>query len=649
MCGICGVYGLDDKKLVKEMTDIIAHRGPDDHGYFFDEKVGLGHRRLSIIDLSGGKQPIFNEDRSICIVFNGEIYNFKEIREQLEKKGHRFSTNTDTEVIIHNYEEKGVKCVEDFNGFFAFAIWDSEKKQLFIARDRAGIKPVYYTVVEGILLFSSEIKSLLLHHQVKREVNLRSLDRYLTYRYVPGRETMFEGIYKLRPGEYITASSEDIKIDSYWRFQINEKSNKNENFYAEKLRELFEDSVKKRMISDVPIGAYLSGGIDSSSIVHFMTKHSETTVKTFCLGFEDVEKGIDETTQARQVADLYGTDHHEIVIGKNKSKLLPKIIWHLDDPLGDTAIIANYLMAESVRKHITVVLSGEGADELFGGYMQHKYLLLASKIKRIVPKFATQNVLPAVLKTVPKSVIDKFFHYPASIGQEGKRRSIKLLSNLHDETVTYTSLISTFGEDDKKDLYSSEFEREIPTKSVRQEINKSFSNNNNQNVFNKAITYEFNNWLPDDILFKLDKISMAKSLEGRVPFLDHRVIEFSAKMPWRIKIKDGNEKYILRKAMQTVLPKAVYRRKKHAFYMPITSWFGRELRDLAKNLLDSDQIKKRGYFRPSEVRKIVSGHRKEFLHEKQFMSLLILEMWHRIFIDQNREKIKKAPDFNKFF
>ncbi len=648
MCGICGVYGFDDPKLVKEMTKILEHRGPDDYGHLFDDKVGLGHRRLSIIDLSTGRQPIYNEDKSIGIVFNGEIYNFKDLREGLERKGHRFSTETDTETILHLYEEKGVRCLDDLNGFFAFAIWDSEKKKLFIARDRAGIKQLYYTLVDGKLLFASEIKALLLHESVKREVNISSLDSYITYRYIPGKGTLFEGIYKLRPGEAILADGQGIKIKRYWRFRIDEDISVTHAAYAKQLRKLLKDSVQKRMISDVPVGAYLSGGLDSSAIVNYMVQNTDEQVKTFALGFEG-GKDVDETKNARQVAEHLGTDHHEISVPKGAAKLLPKIIWHLDDPLGDTAIVANYLLAERARKDVTVVLSGEGADELFGGYMQHKYMLLAGKIKKLMPRFAARTITPAILKTLPPNVIDKFVHYPANIGKKGKKRSIELVRSVHDDPKTYTQLISFFTESDKTKAYSDNLKSKVSIGHVRNDIRTSFRDSHQRNILNQVLHHEFNTWLPDDILFKLDKISMANSLEGRVPFLDHRIIKLSAKMPASIKIKGMQEKYILRKAMIKDLPKQVYQRKKHAFYMPVTNWFDKEILDISEDLLDPKQIRKRGYFNNSYVKKIVSGYNKEFLYEKQLISLIVLEMWHRIFIDGSIEKIRKSPKYADIF
>lgn len=612
MCGICGIYGMDDRHLVKKMTKIMSHRGPDDSGYYFDEKIGLGHRRLSIIDLKTGRQPIYNEDQSAVIVFNGEIYNFRELRDELEKKGHEFSTNTDTEVIVHLYEEYGPDCVSYLNGFFAFAIWDG--KRLFIARDRAGIKNVYYSVHNDKFIFASEYKAILTADFIKRKVNLQSLDRYISLRYVPGNETMLEGIHKLPPGHHMTVEGGSVKIKRYWNLELKAKRS---NQYSRELRELLEDSVKRRMISDVPVGAYLSGGIDSSSIVTMMSRLTDE-LKTFSIGFNSE---FDETSNAREVAEDLGTDHHEFYVKKGAGKLLPKIVWHMDDPLGDTAIISNYLLAQEARKHVKVVLSGEGADELFGGYMQHKYM----NYLRLMPNSA--RFLSPAAKALPVKVLDKLLHYPASMGEVGRQRLYSLASNIQDKPAAYVQLVSLFGHDDKIKLYDKLKGME---NNLRDEISKKFS----KDLLSSTLDHEFRTWLPDDILFKLDKITMANGLEGRVPFLDHRIIELASRMPNNIKIRGGTEKYILRKAMKKVLPPRVCRRKKHAFYMPVNQWFGKEVNEIAKNILDEKRVAKRGYFRYPAIRKIIAGHKKEFIYEKQMMSLLILEMWHNEFIDK---------------
>ena len=368
MCGIFGFYGFEDKKLIKDMCNILGHRGPDNIGYFTDSKLSLGCTRLAIIDLKKGNQPIFNEDQSICIVFNGEIYNFKLLRQELEKKGHRFSTNSDTEVIVHAYEQFGESCLTHFNGIFAFAIYDSNKKKLFLARDRIGIKPLYYTIINDCLLFASEIKSLLMYETIQRKVNKNAINLYLSFRYVPGSQTLFDGIYKLLPGHYLVFNKKEIKIRKFWNLD-SKRVTHDLRFYSENILKLLKDSVEKRLISDVPLGAFISGGLDSSAIVSLISKHMD--IKTFSVGFENETKA-NELTNAKDVAGFYNTDHYETIVPRDSFKFLPKIIWHLDNLIGDPVIVPNYILSKLARKHVKVILCGEGADELFAGYVHHR-------------------------------------------------------------------------------------------------------------------------------------------------------------------------------------------------------------------------------------------------------------------------------------
>jgi len=373
MCGICGIYGFTDRTLIKQMTTSLVHRGPDASGVFVDNSICLGHRRLSIIDLSmRGKQPMFNEDESVAIVFNGEIYNYKELREQLIACGHKFKSETDTEVIIHGYEEYGLEIASKLNGDFAFAIWDSNIKQLYIARDYAGIKPLYYYIDGKNVLFASEIKSILCYKKVKREVDREALNSFLTFRYVPGEKTLFKGIQKLIPGHYLVVSKEGVKIQKYWDLDLSRTLKKSTVCWAQEIQTSLRDAVDRRLMSDVPLGAFLSGGLDSSFVVGLMKQIGVKDVKTFSVGFEN--KKFDETKYARLAAENLGTEHHELYIDSSAVKNLPNVIWHLDEPIADAAAVPTYMLSQFARKKVTVALTGEGADELFAGYSKYKLM-----------------------------------------------------------------------------------------------------------------------------------------------------------------------------------------------------------------------------------------------------------------------------------
>ena len=420
MCGICGFLGFEDRTLLKRMCSTIRHRGPDEHGMHIDKRICLGSQRLKVIDLVRGRQPIYNEDRSICIVYNGEIYNFKEIKEGLERK-HRFYTDTDTEVVLHAYEEYGTGCLKKFNGMFAFAIWDSNKKRLFLARDRLGIKPLYYAFVGEKLLFASEIKAIL-EYPIDREIDYIALQDFLAFRIAVDDRTMFKNIKKLLPGHFLLHEKGKFTIKKYWELKMHELKI-DEKQCIEEVKSILKESVKSRMISDVPLGVYLSGGIDSSIVTGLMSQ-LEGNVKTFSVGFGEKE---DEIRYARLVADHLSTDHHEIIVEPNTMKLLPEIIWHLDEPMADPATIPTYILSEFTKKKSTVVLTGEGGDEQFGGYMQYKFMLLNQSYDRYLSKLTGKRMPGIMLRVVPKGVLNGFFNYTSSLGKEGMNRFYKFM------------------------------------------------------------------------------------------------------------------------------------------------------------------------------------------------------------------------------
>ena len=615
MCGICGMLGLVDKNLLRRMCDVIHHRGPDDSGLFMDEGIGLGHKRLSIIDLKTGHQPIYNEDESIVIVYNGEIYNFKELREQLEKEGHTFYTSSDTEVIIHLYEDFGERCVKKLRGMFAFAIWDSNKRKLILARDRLGIKPLYYTFFNGILLFGSEIKSILQYEEIKKKVDLKALHDFLTFCYIPAPRTMFNGIKKLPQGCILVYENENIKIQKYWNVELNPNQNFNEDYYVNKLKKLLEESVKIRLMSEVPLGAFLSGGLDSSTVVAIMSSLMDEPVKTISAVFEDAK--YDESNYAKIVAEHFETEHHEVVINAKDIRILPKIIWHFDEPTLDASAIPEYLISEKAKKYVTVVLVGEGADEIFLGYDQYK----------LIPRiYAHKRLFPIAKRMIP--IFSLFSKFPFRKVRRYADFIAKIADSLDDPKETYKAFIERFTEREKERLV------------------RNFDFDRNENVFNKYFVeyytkdriiksislFDMNVTLPDMFLINVDKMTMAHSIEARVPFLDHKLVEFANTIPLDLKLKGSEEKYILKKAMKDALPKEILNRRKHPFIVPIVDWFEEDLKELAEQLLSEENIRKQGYFNYDFVKKVLSKKNPNY---NQPLALVYFELWHKIFIESD--------------
>lgn len=585
MCGICGFIGFEDKTLIKKMYDSLSHRGPDDHGTFFGDGITLGHRRLSIIDLEGGHQPIHNENEDIWIVYNGEIYNHLELRKCLEKQRHKFYTSSDTEVIVHAYEEFGDRFVEKLDGIFAFALWDGKLKRLVLARDRLGVKPLYYLKINDKFLFASEIKSILEYEEVNRELNFAVLPHLFTYRSTPSSETVFKGIKKIPPGHTLTLSNGTITINRYWDINSHTVVGGSEKNILKSFKILFEDAVKKRMISDVPLGAYLSGGVDSSSVVAIASRFTEMPIDTFAVGFG---ASTDEFEFAQEVAECFETNHHELMVQPNDiSKILPQIIWHLDEPIADPATIPTYLMSELTKKYVTVVLTGEGADELFAGY---------PKYKLFTPYFGG----------IPRSWRYNLFRYsPPS---------------------------NTFNDIEKDKLMSNEIYTSVK---LNQKVNH--KNLNLNNLLLSDITHQ----LPNYLLMKVDKMTMAHGLEARVPFLDHKLVEFSCSIPANLKIKGFTGKYIIRKAMSDVLPKNITNRSKKGFPMPLNSWLAGDLKELMVQTLSDSIILKR-YFNERYIGKIIKGCEKSInpITKKrctdQAWHLLVFALWYEIYIENYR-------------
>ncbi len=639
MCGICGYMGIADEDLVIQMNDCLRHRGPDDFGYFHEGDVHLGHRRLSIIDVAGGHQPMSTPNGGLTIVFNGEIYNFQRLQDQLKQKGHEFKTSSDTEVILHLYEEEGPESLQKLNGQFAFAIYDRRKSELFLARDRIGIKPLYYLDLPGLefpgrLLFASEIKSLLTYGGWSPTLRPQAINDYLTLRYIPGERPMFEEVKRLPAGHYLIYRNGGVEIQSYWEppyFDGPYEGTDEE--YLEEFGELMEASVRRRLISEVPLGAYLSGGLDSSVIVALMSGLVTEPVKTFSVGFDYQH---DELQEAAYTANILGCDHHEIACRADDVMLLPEIVYQMDEPMGDPITIPMYKLSRAAKEEVTVILTGEGGDEVFGGYLFHKVMWAGDIYRRIVPKGVRDRLVLPLLAATPASAMNLAFQYPAYLGERGKQKAIDYLNLLEPEQIddAYRHLISLFDTRDTGELYTAEFLHQL---NQSQDAPGTNNFNVNGSYLNRLIHLQFDHWLPDNMLLRQDKTGMAHAIEGRVPYLDHTLVEFAMRLPPHLKLRRLTGKYILRQFGKKILPAEVTRRKKMPFYVPIENYFQQpDFQDLMADLLSEESVRNRGIFQPVAVGKLRDSMQdREFLFVKQVFSLMVLELWFRTFIDKS--------------
>jgi len=634
MCGICGFSGFRDDALLRTMMDALRHRGPDAAGELITDSASLGHRRLSIIDVSGGRQPIGNEDDTVSVICNGEIYNYRELRAELIARGHTFRTQSDTEVIVHLYEERGPACVEKLSGMFAFALWDSRRRRMFVARDRMGIKPLYYLEHGGRFLFASEMKSLLHYRGVDPAIDVAAVHRYLALRYVPGPGTMFDCIRKFPAGTHAVVEDGNSTFTRYWEPIVRSGPfDRSDDDYLEEFAERFERSIRRRLISDVPLGAYLSGGLDSGAIVAAMSKLTNEPVRTFTVGF-DYEH--DELGEAAQTARLLGCRHTEIACGVNDIEHLARIVWHLDEPIGDAIVIPMYLLAKEAKKQVTVVLTGEGADETLGGYLFHRALLLGGRLARTVPRLVRQAVMLPALRASPAAALNLAFDYPASLGARGKLKVIDFARLVGDEHLpeAYLHLISLFDRRDTADLYSDGFASAV--NGIALGVRMVGGDNAAAPFLNRALHLQFDHWLPDDILMKQDKMSMASAIEGRVPFLDHELVEFTLGLPPRMKIRGKRSKHILRRYAERLLPEETTSRRKKPFYAPFEKYLEHPMfLDILDDTLSAKTVRERGLFRPAAVAALRDATRAgDFVHAKQVFSLVVLELWFRMAVDR---------------
>ena len=627
MCGIVGIVrpfeaAPVDRDLLARMCEAIRHRGPDEDGYYFKDTVGLAMRRLAIIDLKGGQQPIHNQDRTAWIVFNGEIYNYPELREKLEKLGHRFYTNCDTEAIIHAYDEYGADCPKHLRGMFAFAIWDEKREELFLARDRVGKKPLLYAHVNGQLIFGSEFSALLLHPDISRDVEHDAIHYYLSFACVPAPLTAFRAIKKLEPGHSLRWKAGEIKIERYWQPDFSKKLDISEEEAGERAIEILREAVRVRLMSDVPLGAFLSGGIDSSAIVALMSEEMSEPVKTFSIGFE--EQDFSELHHARRVAEHVGADHHEFVVRPDAMEVLPTLVEHYGEPYADSSAIPTYYVAKETRQHVTVALNGDGGDECFAGYERYAAMSMAEKYRRL-PNLLRKSVIEQAVELLPGSERDR--------NRSAKVKRFMRAASL-PKVERYLRWVSVFYGDAKQELYSDSFRRETSTLSAASFLEPWFVKANGAGVIDATLLADTMTYLPNDLLVKVDIASMAVSLEARSPFLDHHVIEFAASLPEKYKLRGRTTKYLLKRVLKQLLPAENLERPKMGFGVPIGHWFRGEMQGFLREVLLTEKAARRGLFNPKIVRHMIEQHttgQQDFA--AQLWTLLMLELWYVRFID----------------
>jgi asparagine synthase (glutamine-hydrolysing) len=625
MCGISGKLMFEPEAtvaptLMKSMADAMVHRGPDDEGYYLSGPVGLGFRRLSIIDLNTGHQPISNEDGSVWVIFNGEIYNYRELREQLRTKGHSFSTNTDTEVLVHLYEEHGPGMLEKLRGMFAFAIWDDKQRTLLLARDRVGIKPIYYYQTGRFLSFASELKAILADPDVEREIDPAMIDRFLTFYYMPGEETLFKHLRKLPPGSYLRVRGDSVEVKAYWDLSFEQKEPAPDVRRAERqLIELLEEAVQLHMVSDVPVGFLLSGGVDSTAMLSLAAGRTHKAISSYTVGFSSGV--VDERPYARLAAERFGSEHHEITISAREfADFLPSYVWHMEEPVCEPPAIALYYVSKLARNHVKVLISGEGGDEAFAGYSKYRNFLWLERMKRVLgpawgPASSAVRALNRIIGSPKLALYARLIDLPLDRYYYSK-----------------TSHPFTFFNCQAGSLYAKEFAGRVDKgrslTPVQQYLQKAAA----YGILEKMLYVDSKSWLPDDLLVKADKMTMANSVELRVPFLDHKVLEFAAALPTHFKVRGLTTKYLAKKALSTRVPPEIIARKKAGFPVPYELWLRTELRDWLRQILLDRETLSRGYFERGAVEGLLASGVETGGYVKELFSLATLEMWHRTFL-----------------
>lgn len=622
MCGIAGVYGGEHPggDVVDRMLTVMWHRGPDEGGTWVEPGIALGNRRLSIIDPASGHQPVSNEDGTVVVVFNGEIYNYRELARDLRRRGHVLRTASDTEVIVHLYEERGEDLVHALRGMFTFAVWDRKRRRLFLARDRLGIKPLYYVCAGPQLAFASEIKALLQHDDVAVRLDHRALARYLTLKYVPAPGTLFEGVLALPPGHCLTCDDAGIRTRRWWKlsFEPGASGVTDDVLAAEQLRELLKDAVRAHLVSDVPFGAFLSGGLDSSTVVALMSQLLDGPVRTFSVGYDGEAAGISEFPYARMVADRYATEHHEVVVGcADFVALMEKVSWHLDQPIADEACLPTYVLSDYASRHVKMVLTGEGGDELFAGYARH----------------AGERFAP-LARAVPPSL--RALALSASRRIPGHRRAKLALNALaeDDEARRLVHWFCLFDERRVRALLTDGMLEGVDAGEAVDTFRAHLADSDASDQLNRMLDLDTTLWLPDDLLARGDKMSMAASIEARLPLLDHHLVEFAATLPPRMKLRGRTRKYLLRQAVAPWLPAPVLHRRKQGFPTPVSTWFRGGARSFLRDHLSSSTLRRRGLFNPLFVERLLDDHERGLADNGSLLyGLLGVELWQRQFVD----------------
>ena len=629
MCGIAGWINLDGKTsknggeaVLHAMCERMKHRGPDSEGLWVENQVALGMRRLSIIDLATGEQPVYSEDKSIVVVMNGELYNFREVRADLEKRGHKFETQTDTEILPHLYEEYGEDMLEHINGMFAFALWDKRREKLLIARDRFGEKPLYYGVFGGKLIFASEPKVLLSNPSVKPEINTQALRQFLSFDYVPAPASIYKGISKLPAAHLLTVEKGEVKTRRYWNLTWHKNgSTPSVEKAAGDLRELLADAVRMRLVSDVPLGILLSGGVDSSTVAAFATRFSTEKVKTFSIGFE--EDSFDESKYARQVAKHLDTEHYEDRLSVEKAAdLISEIGTWLDEPMSDGSLIPTFLLSRFVRRYVTVALGGDGGDEIFAGYPMyfgHKVANLYGKVPRVLRR----GLIEPIVNNLPVSTRNLSFDYKA-------KRFVA--ASKYDVVTRHHSWFGSFSIDEQQELLSKDIAAKT-SNDIYRGAKELLEICDADDEIERMQFLDINFYMAEDILTKVDRASMAVSLEVRAPFLDPRVAQFAAGLPLEYKLKGNKGKYILKKAVEPLLPKTILQRPKKGFGIPIAEWLKGRLNPLLHDLLAPERLKNQGLFDAAFVQKLIREHETGAAsHHKQLWTLLVFQLWFDNFL-----------------
>jgi len=622
VCGILGQVHFHkkiDRRRLKAILATMPYRGPDSNGLWFDdeEKIGLAHLRLSILDPTpAGHQPREEAAHNCVISYNGEVYNYLEIRSELESKGYTFETGSDTEVVLKAYIEYGVDCLKHFNGMFALAIWDGNKRELFLARDRLGIKPLYYLQNDDEFIFASETKAILKGLDKKPALNVQLIDSYMSFGYIPGENTLHQGIKRLMPGHYAVLKGNQLSINQYWDLKFDNQQDKGFDYYVDGSKKLLDSAIDLRLRSDVPLGIFLSGGIDSSAVVGLLADRVDEPLKTFSIGY-DFGKGFDETPYAQIIADKFKTDHHEIKITPAQFKeFIPEYIALMDEPVTEAAAISLFFVAKLAKEKVTVALSGEGSDEIFAGYDLYQYMNFLDKYRSVVGQTGSEFFAGIANKVFGKSHKVSKYLSMATLPIEKRYKGM-----------------STYPDHEKEALYKPEFKAEIELENqvTSRDYTKSlFDKTKNEDALSKMLYFDTKTWLVDDLLIKADRMSMAASLELRVPFLDYRLVEFAATIPSKHKIKKGEGKYPLKKMMEGILPNDIIYRKKMGFPTPLKLMFQNELRSYAENLLLSDETKLLQFFKKSRIEQLIEEHNNDkYDHHKTLWQLVVLEEWLR--------------------